>query len=170
MGIPELALLLAGFALAHAAWSISDVPSGELLVPVSVTAKAEGAPLRIARYEASTQAEAIEKAMAATSAIWRTGEPWAFVREGLLPENGTKVDVLLVDFWGPGMDTSITVIQRFRPAWSPGGFRLIGPPFVTIDGRLQPDSAVAPLLEGILEGVRQHGKAGPLWNAWHAKE
>ena len=170
MGIPELALLLAGFALAHAAWSISDVPSGELPTPLSVTATSEGAPVQIMRYEAETQAEAIEKGKAATTVIGRTGEPWAFAREGLLPENGTKVDVLVVDFWGPGMNAPITVLQRFRPAWAPDGFRLIGSPIVTIDGRPQPDSALAPLLEGIRDGVRQHTKAGPLWDAWHARE
>jgi len=36
MSIPTIALRLAGFVLAHAAWSISDVPRGELLVPLAI--------------------------------------------------------------------------------------------------------------------------------------
>jgi len=33
---PDLAVLLAGFVLAHAVWSVADLPSGELLVPLAV--------------------------------------------------------------------------------------------------------------------------------------
>lgn len=48
-----------------------------------------------------------------------------------------------------------------------GGFRLVGSPLVSIEGRLQPDNSVAALLDGIREGIREHGKAGPLWDSWH---
>jgi hypothetical protein len=43
--LPQPPLPLAGFALSHAAWSISDVPSGELLCPLVVTADADGIDL-----------------------------------------------------------------------------------------------------------------------------
>jgi len=33
---PDSVVLLAGFVLAHAAWSVSDLPKGELLVPLAV--------------------------------------------------------------------------------------------------------------------------------------
>jgi len=59
MAIPEPALLLAGFVLAHAAWSISDLPEGDLLVPLAVV-EANG-QRRLLRFEAETQDAAIAK-------------------------------------------------------------------------------------------------------------
>lgn len=36
MPVPEATALLAGFVLAHAAWSVSDLPEGQLLVPLAM--------------------------------------------------------------------------------------------------------------------------------------
>ena len=37
---PDAAVSLAGFVLAHAVWSVSDLPQGELLVPLALIEKA----------------------------------------------------------------------------------------------------------------------------------
>lgn len=36
MPVPEATALLAGFVFAHAAWSVSDLPEGQLLVPLAM--------------------------------------------------------------------------------------------------------------------------------------
>ena len=37
--MPESLFLLVGFVLAHAAWSVSDLPRGQLLVPLAIVEK-----------------------------------------------------------------------------------------------------------------------------------
>ena len=59
MAIPEPLLMLAGFCFAHATWSISDLPEGELLVPLAIVEAAGERGLK--RFEAATQAEAIAR-------------------------------------------------------------------------------------------------------------
>lgn len=55
--IPESVALLAGFVLAHAAWSVSDLPRGERLVPLAVVETA--GQRQLLRFEAPTQEQAI---------------------------------------------------------------------------------------------------------------
>ena len=169
MGISALALLLAGFALAHAAWSVSDLPAGDLLTPLAMTTPGEQTPPTLIRYVGATQDEAIAKGRAEMDSLRAKGQPWAFVREGLLPEGGTKQDVLLVELWGPGMDAPLSLVQRFRPAAARGGFQLLGAPLVAVGGVVQPDSAVATVLEAVMEGVRRHKQAAAQWEAWHGR-
>ena len=50
---PDSVVLLAGFVLAHAAWSVSDLPKGQLLVPLAVVET--GGQRQLLRFEAQTQ-------------------------------------------------------------------------------------------------------------------
>src|SRR5262245_16292499 len=136
MGIPEAVVLLAGFVLAHAAWSISDVPSGELLVPLAIIERSGQRHLQ--RFEAPTQDAAIAAGKKAVTDAMTRGETWAFAREGLLNDPAGKVDVLTIEFWSPEMETPLIIIQRFRPAASPNGFAILGEPHVTAGNRIQP--------------------------------
>jgi hypothetical protein len=167
MGIPELAILVAGMTLAHAAWIVADLRAGELLAPVAITQR-EGEPFQLQAFEAETQEEAIANGKAAMGRLRGGDQAWALVREGLWPEGNQKVDVLVLDFWGPGMEEPVTLLQRFRPAASPQGFQLLGNPQVSIGGRLQPDTAMAPLIAVLEDGIRQHVKASALWDGWHS--
>jgi len=90
MAITELALLLAGFALAHTAWSISDAP--DLLVPLAIVERSGQRELM--RFEAGTQQEAITRGKAHMHALTGEYDDWAFAREGLLNEHGRKTDVI----------------------------------------------------------------------------
>ena len=56
--LPQSALSLAGFTLAHAAWSLSDTHDGELLCPLAVLEQQDGTR-RFMRFEADTQEHAI---------------------------------------------------------------------------------------------------------------
>jgi len=90
--IPESSLLLAGFVLAHAAWSISDTQ--DLLCPIAVVE--ERGSRKLLRFEAATQVEAIANGKAKMAAINGKVDRWAFAREGLIHEGETEVDVISV--------------------------------------------------------------------------
>jgi len=62
---PDSVVLLAGFVLAHAAWSVSDLPKGELLVPLAVVET--GGKRQLLRFEAQTQEQSIAEAKATLS-------------------------------------------------------------------------------------------------------
>ena len=161
---PTAVLLLAGFTLAHAAWSISDTPPTELLVPLGIREVAGRRQLQ--RFEAETQLAAIEAGKAQAVEWTHDSTPWAFAREGSIREKGKEVDILSVDFWAPGMDKPATIIQRFQRYTVDGRFRLLGPMQIVVEGRILTDSAAAPIVKGIEQGVAQHSRAAPLWPTW----
>jgi hypothetical protein len=161
--IPESALLLAGFVLAHAAWSISDAP--DLLVPLAMVER--NGQREIMRFEADTQEEAIAHGKAKMATLSGDVDVWAFAREGLFNEKEGKVDVISVHIGVKGSAQRITLIQRFEPYAKRNHFRLIGDPEVVIDGNLQDPTKVKDLLVSVRRGVSQHSKADSLWDGWH---
>ena len=164
MSIPEVALSLAGFVLAHAAWSVSDLPEGELLVPLAIIEKY--GKRQLIRFEAETQEEAIKKGKSALTEAKETADAWAFAREGLLTEGNGKVEVLAVDFWAKGMKEPVTLFQRFEPYATKGEFKIIGNPELIIDDMIQPSDKMKELLEFINKGINQHPKVSSLWESW----
>ena len=123
------ALYLAGFVLAHAAWSVSDLREDELLCPLAIVEGAEGR--RLARFEASSQAEAIGAGQAALKVAIGNGEMVAFAREGTWRpmEPGTSPDdVLTVEFCDESMDRPAMILQRFRRQTANAQFQLLGEP------------------------------------------
>lgn len=165
MNIPEGGLLLAGFVLAHALWSVCDVPKGELLVPLAVIETKEGRHLH--RFEANTQEEAIAKGKAYVNSLGPEVSTWAFAREGLMPEGTGKVDVISVDVWAKGMEKPITLIQRFEPYAKRQHFRVIGKPEVAINSVVQDSKTVQNIVDTVEKGVLGHSKVKPLWAEWH---
>ncbi len=165
MVFPENGLLLAGFVLAHALWSVSDLPKQELLVPLAIVETSQGRQLL--RFEAATQEEAIAKGKAHVSKLGADVTAWAFAREGLVPEGSGKVDVISVDVWAKGMDKPITIIQRFEPYANRQHFRVIGVPEVVVNGVVLEQSKAQETVEAILRGTLSHSKVAPLWAGWH---
>jgi len=163
---PDSVVLLAGFVLAHAAWSVSDLPKGALLVPLAVI-ETRG-QRQLLRFEAQTQEQSIAEAKATIATRQGQLDAWAFVREGLVPEGTGKVDVLTVDAWARGMTRPITFVQKFSP-YSSGAFRIKGDASVVVDGKLVEGAEAARLAQRLYEGVSQHPKAGQLWHGWRGK-
>jgi hypothetical protein len=163
MALPESALLLAGFVLAHAAWSISDAP--ELLVPMA--AVEQNGQRKMMRFVADTQQEAIAHGKSEMTALGNDVDDWAFAREGVLDEKGERADVISVDIGVRGSAQRITLIQRFEPYAKRHRFRLLGDPQVSIDGQIQDPAKVKDLLTTVRRGVGQHPKVALLWDTWH---
>jgi len=162
--IPEAAAVLAGFVLAHAAWSASDLAEGDLLVPVAVV-EVNG-ERRLLRFEAETQEQGIARGKSAMQDAMVTADAWAFARDGLFERGGHKVDVLSIDFWAKGMPKPVTLVQEYQPFARSGKFRIVGDPMVVVEGVAQAPAAVANVLEGVRAGIRSHPKVAGLWNSW----
>jgi len=163
---PESAILLAGFVLGHAAWSISDLPKGALLVPLAIVER--NGQRQLLRFEAQTQDQAIADGKTTLAKRQHEFDAWAFGREGLMQEARGKVDVLTVDAWATGMTRPITFVQRFSP-YSSGAFRINGDPIVVVDGKALERAEAVQLVKRLYDGVRQHPKAGQLWQEWRSK-
>jgi len=165
--IPVEALTLGGFVLAHAAWSISDVEPGELLVPFVIIES--GGRRQLTRFEGESQEAAIERGKQATRKATDTADAWAFAREGLMPRGGYKVDVLVVEFWARGMTQPALLLQQFSPLKQGQSFRLIDDSQVAISGQILDLVDARPVLEQVRNGVESHAKVAPLWAGWHAR-
>jgi hypothetical protein len=160
---PDLAVLLAGFVLAHAVWSVADLPPGELLVPLAVIDKS--GQRQLLRFQSETQALAIADGKATLAKHQANLDAWAFGREGQISEAGGMVDVLTVDGWAKGMAQPITFVQKFKRG-APGSFRLLGEPTVVVDGTAVEGAEASRLLKTLDDGIRQHPRTGPLWQGW----
>jgi hypothetical protein len=166
MQVSDDAVLLAGLALAHAAWSLSGAPEGELLCPLAFVQ--EGEAFKLIRFEADSQEVAIREAKSFLNGEGMTKDGWAFAREGLMREsNGPSVDVISVDAWAQGMEKPFVLVQQFRPA-AAGRFAIVGAPALAIDGVEQHRDGVRALVERLQDGIRGHPSAGALWDGWRS--
>jgi hypothetical protein len=165
-GLPADALLLAGFALAHAAWSVSDLTADELLCPLALVEIDRAR--RLVRFEADTQVAAIAAMKKAATEFMRVDDGFASVREGLWrPTSGAEpVDVLMVEFWSRGMKEPAAALQPFRRASEGLPFVLLSPPALSVGGRIVAHDAAWPAIDVILEGVHSHSAVAPLWAEW----
>jgi hypothetical protein len=164
MEVSEQAIQIAGFALAHAAWNVSDAPEGELLVPLAFFQTGEA--LKLVRFEADSQETAIREAKTFIAEEQSQVDAWACAREGLIRNaNGVSVDVISVDAWAQGMESPIVFVQAFRPS-AAGFFAILGDAVVAVAGKEQQGAAARAFLDQLQEGVRRHPHAGSLWAGW----
>jgi len=165
--IPASALLVAGFALAHATWSVSDTTPADLLVPLAIIEHDGKRTLQ--RFEAETQVQAISAGKAAQAQMSASSDAWAFARENAMrapATSPTTQDVISVDFWARGMNEPVTLILRFERATATHGFHVIGQPTISVAGTALDAAQAQPLIEAIMKGVLSHPKVAPLWNTW----
>ena len=161
------ALYLAGFVLAHAAWSVSDLPEDELLGPPAMVERSGGRHL--ARFEAPNQAEAISAGQAALNLAIANGETAAFAREGTWRPLGTGQpveDALTVEFCDETMDRPAMILQRFRRHNANAQFRLLGEPVLVLDGSLVEPANARDAIQDLLLGVHSHPAVRDLWGSW----
>lgn len=165
--LPQPALSLAGFALAHAAWSISDTEDGELLCPLAVVEARDGTR-RLVRFEADTQEEAIIAGKTAMREAAHDAAAWAFAREAAWRKMGSDQagDVLAVDFWATGMSSAATIMQHFNRAANGGRFRIGGVPLLVVGGIQLATDVASPSITAIMDGVRAHAAVAELWPTW----
>ena len=162
------AVALAGFTLAHAVWSVSDTEPDELLTPLALLELA--GQRRLVRFEAGTQEEAIARGEAAMGEASSEADAWAFAREGVWrtsgPAEGAR-DVVVVEFWGEGMDAPAAVVQPFERAAPGRPFRLTESPTLAVRGQSVSPTVAEPALRGLERGFPSHTVAAKFWPTEH---
>jgi hypothetical protein len=165
--LPEPGLSLAGFALAHAAWSLSDTDDGEQLCPLAVVESPDG-ERRLMRFEADTQEEAIIAAKSAMRDATADAAAWAFAREAVWRKMGTDQagDMLAIDFWATGMPSAATIMQHFNRATNGRRFRIGGAPTLLVGGMPLSADVASASITAIMAGVHAHAAVAELWPTW----
>ena len=152
-------LRLAGFALAHAAWSVED---GETLVTLAFV-EIEAGDREAVRYEFETIPEALDAAHEHIAEQLRGGGHAALVVDGYMTlDGGERTDALFVDLFGTDGQRVGKIAQAYRPAkrsripfvGRASGFAILGEP--VIDRSIDVENAERLLLEGIRE--HPHGE------------
>ena len=161
----ESLLILAGFVFAHAAWSASDLPKGELLVPLAIVENS--GQRRLLRFEAESQKQAIAEGKAELARQDGEIDSWAFAWEGQFNEGGVYVDVLTIEAKSRQSSQSVVFVQRFQP-YASGKFKLIDAPSVSVGGKALPEAEAKVVLAQLQAGVQTHARAAEHWREWSA--
>lgn len=164
MDISDGVFLIAGYVLAHGAYSVSDLEKDELLIPFAVTQT--GGKQEVIRYEAQTQEEAIEDAKADLMRLRESVDIYGFARENIMrTSDGEVIDVISVDAWEKGLSQQVVIIQPFKPNNGNGEFRILPGMRVAIDGEMIDGDLEARIIDMVREGITYH-PVGKTWEKW----
>lgn len=155
----EKTLSVAGFALAHALWSISD---GEQLCTLAL-AENDMQQRILYRFETDTIPQSLDAAVTKLTAPDSGDVTWAIVFDAFYTFANRKRDALVV-VPKPAPDVPFRVVQQYAPASKEDGFRVIGRPILLeSDGAIYEDERQQTRL---LMGLHQHQKVHELWQQW----
>ena len=158
--VPQVAAILAGFVLAHAAWSISDLPNGDGFVPLAVVV-VEG-ERHLERFAAPTVDEAVAKGRAVMRAATPSAEAWAFAYDDVTVISGQRSHAIHVEFWSKGMAAPATLVQRYQPMTDSATFKIAG------EFGLRPPGGDrgSEIARNVRKGIASHQKVASLWETW----
>jgi hypothetical protein len=161
--VPAVAAVLAGFVLAHAAWSISDLPNGDGFVPLAVVVvKGER---RLQRFAGSPADEAVAKGRAAMRTAMSSADAWAFAYNSVTVTGGQRSHAIHVEFWSKEMAAPATLVQTYQPMTDSARFKIIAEPTIRPDaatsGNPEPD-----ILRNVRKGIASHPRVASLWDTW----
>ncbi len=160
-------ILLLGFTLAHAVWSICDAKLEEFLCPLAFIEN--DGKLELVRFESETQEDAIAEGKDHINLRKKVAVVSSFAREGLITDKDDKVDVILVESWSNRDNQTYGVIHKFVPNRGKGHFKLLDEPMFLINGEIQTEEVTIELMNKLEQGVQSHSKVAPLWRKWKDK-
>jgi hypothetical protein len=145
------ALTLAGFALAHAAWSIAD---GERLCTLAMAET--GGRRELFRYEAPSIPASLENARTHLAGLATRIDAAALVFDGYASIDGRRSNALVVQVFAAGIPAGNRLIQRYRARTRSRRFRLVEKPELLFEGEPPFDPSdrslwTTPLFAGIVE-------------------
>lgn len=167
LSLPPKALEVAGFVLAHAAWSVSDTRGDDVLCPLAMVERDGGR--RLMRFEAATNVDAVARGKKVIADLTESADAWAFAREGMAQDDQNPdagCDVLTLEFWARGMDAPVAIVQRFDRPSKAGRFVVRGVPEVLVAGSHADEETAAEVHRGMMAGVQAHPKVADLWREW----
>jgi hypothetical protein len=156
-------LLVAGFALSHALWSISD--GGPLctlalldgppadrysdIAVANVAVSIRGQPYTLLRFEASSVEESIRQAH--TLLDGAGVRRWALAWDGYLTSQDAREDAIFVE-----LPDGRKVAQRYQPRTMQAAFGPVGEALLVSDGRI--DDLPEDLRAWLQQGIEAHGR------------
>ena len=163
-GLPIAALQLAGFLMAHAFWSVSDLPPGGHYQPQSLCMRSDG-NRALNAFEGATPLEQDAKARAFIKDGAGQWPDCAIARQVRVNTPTGEVDALVIDVVQYGGNV-MTVVQAFRPG--PKDFRLLGDELMMGDNGPLPPLPAAQAAAAMREGAVDHLALGDKWSQWEA--
>ncbi|MGV3512428.1 MAG: hypothetical protein ACO1OX_10540 [Novosphingobium sp.] len=163
-GLPTAALQLAGFLMAHAFWTASDLPPGGHYQPQSLCMRADGSR-QLQSFEGATAKEQDEAARAFVTGGAAQWPDCAIARQVKVGTPTGEVDALVIDVVQYG-GSVMTVVQAFRPG--PQDFRLLGDELMLGDNGPLPPLPAAQAAAAMREGAIDHPGLGDKWQQWES--
>jgi hypothetical protein len=155
-GLVEL-LELAGFATAHAVWSVSD---GAILVPIAMSDK-EG-QRKLVRFVAEELPQAVEQGRAWLEQNPDEAEIAVLVFDGYVSSDSEeKTDALILEGRSRA-GQKLTVVQRYRPASDTAGFAVHRPQLEVPPHEGLDDDSVG---QAFFRGLESHEEGARVWSA-----
>jgi hypothetical protein len=170
-GPTDRALHMAGFALAHAAFSVCELAEGNL-APFGLFRRWSllAPKTEMSRFFTGTLEGAVAAGRSEVAARKMKCQCWALAFESYLTYSGGKVDAFTIEAGDKKMSVHFSVLQPFQP-FASGTFKLLGPPgFVmgNIEGRIVEGEAAGRFTRALRQGVDNHPKAPACWQRWGA--
>ena len=166
--IPDDVLFRAGFVLAHAIWSVSDLEDGETLVPLGLAVTAGEQELIRFVAKSKRNEDAVAQAYEFFNEHGSEYDAWALACDVYIRDQDTdfnRTDAIKLEVWARDCHEAVAFIQRFLPFKS-GRFKLLGEPSFIVDDVFQCGPTARKALEKLHEGVLSHPAVADLWESW----
>ena len=165
MALPAAALHLAGFLMAHALWSVSDLPAGQDYTPQAICETSDG-DRQLTTFDGANAEESYAKLRDFASSETGRYAECALARTTVVASGEVKAPALVIDLFA-GPEPLLTIVQPFRPTAS-GGFRLLGPELMLagheqLPPRISDDASIA-----LRDGAGDHPGMQDKWAEWNA--
>ncbi|MCH5373996.1 MAG: hypothetical protein JJ992_08470, partial [Planctomycetes bacterium] len=152
---PEL-MRLAGFALGHAAWCVSD---NEALIPFVLSERAGKRSLL--RVTAERLEEAVEQAAARWEANPERAERAVLAYDGYVTIDDLRTDALIVKALEYGaIESPVRVYLRYRPGQAGEDFAIYRPTLVVPTA---PDLNRRQMAQHLFAGLADHEQGSAVW-------
>lgn len=161
-GLPTAALQLAGFLMAHAFWTTSELPADGHYQPQSLCMRADG-NRSLNTFEGATAKDQDDSARAFITGGASQWPDCAVARQVKVGTPAGDVDALVIDVVQYG-GSVMTVVQAYRPAAQ--GFRLLGDELMMGDSGPLPPLPAAQAAAAMREGAIDHPGLGDKWSQW----
>jgi hypothetical protein len=149
-------LELAGFATAHAVWSVSD---GAVLVPMAMSERA--GERKLTRFVAEELEQAVEQGQKWLADNADDSDVAVLVFDGYVSSATEKTDALILHGRARSGST-VTVVQRYRPAAEAAGFAVLRPQLEVPSGERLDDETITL---AFFRGLESHEEGARVWSA-----
>lgn len=150
--------------MAHAFWSVSELPPGVQYQPQSMCMRSDG-NRTLNTFEGATALEQDAKAKAFISDGAGAWPDCAVARQLRVNTPTGEVDAMVIDVVQYGSNV-MTVVQAFRPG--PKDFRLLGDELMMGDNGPLPPLPAAQAAASMRDGAVDHPGLGDKWSQWEA--